>query len=488
MFRNPYAPVLALILASGFQQPLKAQMPNAPEIEAQAKALYAKLSTILAGDPEDKTFQSKSSMLVLANPGLPLSDNFNTDILDDQIILDSLADQVLQVSPRWTAIPGATLSGTYSKLLEYRQAKDLPPVDPATKKRMDDRLAEAQDITKYDGPYMQAYLKFRGDYLAACAVRDDAELAKLKARNELAALKGATGPESTRLTAELNKASTQYNRALEDVKLAKNLWINNGFKAKVEGATATIQSINSGNGDSWWAGLLDRLEASRRGDGLKAIYVPSAGSWQGKNAGWTKFSFKYGEQVDDQKLNTESWNVAGKAGYKAVSLEGKFSKADMTAASLLAHKDLEISFELMRVLVLRKWYEGDVLRNSFWTLPANIFTGPVSYGDLKRNLESNPAPALPTIISELVLCRNLLIKTHLDRTTIDEFQSTMNADGKIGAKISMAMVTLSGGYDSKDKGKKTVATFSESGISCPGVQIIGAMVVAPPKSPAASVK
>ena len=50
--------------------------------------------------------------------------------------------------------------------------------------------------------------------------------------------------------------------------------------------------------------------------------------------------------------------------------------------TLMSHKDLSLSFEVLRVDIYRPWLPEDIFRNRYWTLPRSVGGGVISYGTI----------------------------------------------------------------------------------------------------------
>ena len=475
--RNKFlTPAITCLLVAGLQvQAQEVSRTRDPDTAAQLQELYKKMVLVLSGgEPE------KSTMLVLANPGLPLSETFDGGKPQDQVILDQLVDVIPKVAPAFTPTAGGRLSDLYVKILENRQFVKTAELTPDEQKRYD----AAKANTDIGSDKMKKYEFYKAAYRAALSAKASAEITAREAAEDLK----ATPKDNVEA---LKAARTANMKAQADLQAKKavvvdkaRLWGSNGYRKEIEADTQIISQLAAKSGLAWWSTLKDRVEAARRNDGdLAVIYSPDPSTWHNANASdWTTVAYRYGEKMEESAMKSEAWNagVSGASGW--FSIDSKVSKMDMKAEQLLQNKDFAISVEIKRVSVYRKWYDAGVLQNKFWTLPRTVAGGVISYGDLKQNLTREPG--MPLMITSLILARNLKIYTHMSKERVSEYNHSFSTQTSMG----LGPFALSGGYDTKDIGRKVKGSVSDAGFDCPWVQVIGFQCTVPPASPAASVK
>lgn len=445
MIRKCLSPLAACLLVAGLHTPARAQDVTV-DAETQMEELYKKMAVTLLGGKA-----GGEAMLVLSSPGLLFTEDFNPEgDPSDQSLLNELVDTIPQATAMFTASGAGKYSDLYSKIVQNRQATVRQELTAAEKAE----LNAAQALTDSNSPQKIAYDKYFDIYWSAVADADNAEQAK--ARN------------LTAMKAKVGKANSD--------------WISNGYKNQIDAATNRIQQLTAKNGDAWWASLNNRLAAASKGDYYPATFFPTPRTWKSDD-GWTYITFKYGEKADSSRTSSESIAAAVKGRHSWFSIDAAFSKNDSSAKSLMAHKDLEVSMEVKRVNVYRKWFDQDVLRNAYWTLPKTVSGGVISYGSLVRN-QTAPLPGMPLYVSSIFVCRKLNLKTRIDKADRSSFEKSMS----VHAKVGLGPFTLSGGYDKRDTGKDVKTAVSDVGISCDGLQIIGYLGSVPPRSPIASVR
>ena len=448
MIRPHLSLLAALLLVLGPAAPARGSDPVTVDAEAQMTELYKKMAITLGGSLD------AGSMLVLAAPGLMLTEDFDGENnLDDQGILNDTVDTIPKASAMFSANGGARYSDLYRKIVENRQFPPQFRQELTASERND--LAAAIALTSDSSPEKKAYNKWFDIYWAAVAEADNAE--QSKARN------------AAMLRAKVGKAATD--------------WISNGYKTQITAALGRIQSLTAKSGDAWWGSLQEKMAKTVSVGGyLPAAFFPRPSSWA-KDEGWTSITFTYGEKADSGKSRSEAIKAAVQGAHSWFSMDASFTKEDFEAKSLMAHKDLQVSMQVKRVNVYRRWFDQDVLRNQYWDLPTAVSGGAISYGTLARNARA-PLPAMPLYVSSIFLVRNLTLKTRIDKAEMSAFLHAMS----VKARIGLGPFTLSGGYDKRDKGHENKSAVSEVGITAAGLQIAGYLGTVPPRCPAYSVK
>jgi hypothetical protein len=295
---------------------------------------------------------------------------------------------------------------------------------------------------------MMSFNKYMDTYLQAVAARD-------------AATKGGrTAPYS------LTQAVTTAKNNME------------GTKNKVATFQQTIQQLTSKDGKPWWASLGDRLTAAQRGDSYQTSFFPPAHTWSDpESKDWMKFTFKASESIDHLSAKDQKINAELEGSYDAVSVKMDFNKNDRSLDSLLSQKDTEVTFELKRVLIMRRWLDEGVFTNRYYYLPDTVGGGKMSYGSFAKNAQRNPP--MPVYVTSFFLVRNLVIKANADEKVRHEWDNAISAN----AKVTIGPITVSGGYSNSDKGHTQLAKVTKEGIETEGVQILGFLGVIPPEFP-----
>lgn len=422
---------------------LTAQAPaHAQEAAGGLAKLYGNLSAVLCQGTD------ASSILIMSSPGLPLSQSFDTTNDDDLDILNTLADYVPKAGPYFMPNGGQRYSVIYKTILDQNQRALPVPLSQAEK----DQLAADRKLVSPDSPERQAYDKYSDRYDEALTNFENAQ-------------QGGKTPSQSVIK--------KKNDALKD-------WGNNGYKKDIEAATDRIRMLTSKDGGAWWTMLNDKLSGAQKGDNYTATYFPKANTWNDMTlTDWTSFKFKTSDTSKSTSSSASSIQAAASYSRGPVDVGVSFSKDDFTADQALDASDFEISFEIKRVNIYRKWMDVNVFSNNTWWWPNSVHLGTLSFGNLKDNI--GKAPAMPCLVTSFFLCRKLTMKSKFFSDHASQFSHSMD----VHAHVSVGPFSASGGYSKKDTGTQAKTSLAEGAISCDGVQIIGYLATIPPACPSA---
>ncbi len=353
MFRKFLPALAACLIVAGYHAPLRADDTADKDAESQMDELFKTLAISLQGGTP-----SPNAQLTLMSPGLALSRGFNAAKNDaDKQILKELVDTIPLAEPKYVANGTSKYSDVTRMVLENHQLTTKIELSPDEKAR----LAKARAITNDDSPEQQAYEKYKRAYFDATDAMDAASM-------------GGKQPSS---------------RIKSDVADAQKKWVANGYKNEIDAAYNVIQQLSSKDGTAWWQSMADRFTTSKEEDGsMKVSFFPDPGKWS--SSAWTTITFKYGQKADSSKMTSESVKASVSGSYRWFSTDSSFSKDDVNAKDLMSHKDLSLSFEVLRVNIYRPWLPEDIFRNRYWTLPRSVGGGVISYGTIQRNRKDKP--------------------------------------------------------------------------------------------------
>ena len=451
MNRTFQLPVLMVLLAVGLAAPAQ---DSSDKTQKQMTKLYTKLAlTLNNGKPplvNTVGNTSPESMLILSMPGIPIATDRKSDdplyqnYLD---LLNMLGDQIPLAQPTMVA-SAQTYSNLYGLILSSKLPLPFPP-NPLQKKDQD-ILDAALAETKDDNPDMQEYTAAQKEY-------ND----KLSAKNDWMDSHPGRRPNSN-LTDDLATAKAKVERYQNTI--YKDLQV--------------IQTYTAQTGLPYWESLQKKYDAaaSESGATYETDYYPDPDTW-GSDDGWMEFHFKGGDKITASKAQQTNIDasLSGHAG--KLSIDAKFAMNSLDASDLMNDDNFALSFQIKRVSIYRNWLDFNVFSNSNWTWMDSHDQGQLSYGTIAQN--ATQACKMPVYTTTLFLAR----KIHITAKSAMDFQSKHNDELKAGATVTLGPWTVSGGYDRVRGSAFTKSTFSDTGIDCDGVQIIGWLGVIPPKSP-----
>jgi len=438
MNRTFLVPLATSLLVAGLQAPLRAD-GAADQVKGQLDQLYGVLAATLTGKGLDN-----KTLLILASPGKPVSQDFDDTNDADAEILNQLADVVPKANGSFVPNGEWTYSGIYKMIMDNHQTLG----QSALTKAEQDRLDQAQAWMAPDSDTMDKYTKYQTAYLDLLGQKEQAEQG------------GKTAPAS--LLGKVNTARGQFV----------------GWQNTFDKHANTIRELTAKGGGAMWTGFANKFENGLRGSTYKASYFPAAKTWNNaSDTSWLKVTVRGDDKASD--TSSSSTSITAAIGYRkgAIDIGGDFSKNDFNADAALNDKSYQISFEVKRVSIPRPWLDYSVFYNRAWSLPANVYRGSFSLGTAKDNA-TNEVP-MPTYVTTFFLVRNLVIYSSFFTSRMNDQMHSMG----IHAHAEVGPFSISGGYDKRDTGHHDDSHFSDGKVECPGVQIIGYMASIPPKFP-----
>ena len=331
--------------------------------DAVMAAMNAKLAASFV--PAPPPGRAGGAVLLLANPGVPLTAEQTQDPYD----LSMLVDQV----PLPSAIyqPSAnTYSAVYSTVLRVSHVSKYENQAELNRSRLTKRLMEDR---RRPGHYTRMY----AEYLRYRAVHD----AALDALNLAQVESQANG---TPVPPGLDQA---VDRALR-------LWEARGHKQPFDAALKGMDTAYDNNLRILFFDLKKTLDTAAIDDGHPSPYYPfeadpPLSTWLGKQ-GWQTWNFS---ASDLQVMPPPAKVPAGKATSKAGP-----ANPEWTAS-------ITMTAQLKRVNITRPWLDAAIFKSHAWTLfPDSGFTL-VSSGDPK-----DPDPGLmPLMVTGLLLAKDLVM-------------------------------------------------------------------------------
>ncbi len=410
------------------------------------KQLYSKFADTLAIGSSSAV--ANQNYLSLCSPGIFLDPNLNPEKDENaQYVWSNLLDAV--PAPNWIyASTGESLETIYRQILESRE---LPDVE-LTKQQLE-LLAKARAVVMTDeeeeSKKYRRFLKYESEYL-------DALTALQLAQTNCANSGGGQVPPAT---------TSAYNRAL-------SAWSTFGFKGEVEGAMATIASLQQRNVDTWWSQLeaaygSAKRTGSRGGFEVTSTY-PEYPSLVGSE-GWTHFTFSETDLTNQTTSSTVEAGGGGGAGWGLwhASASANYKKDEGESSSTTS--GISISMEIMRASIMRSWLDPLVFRAHSWRFGTGmplygqqISTGSFIPGEKSEGL----MPMLPTGI---LVARNVQISAQFSQKEEKTVETALETKGSIG----WGPFAINGHYNQSSSSDFSAGQISSGTIANADPQIIG---------------
>ena len=272
----------------------------------------------------------------------------------------------------------------------------------------------------------------------------------------------------------------------DDVNKAWMDWQAFGFKPEIE----TAMNILAGQGQDPALLLINRAKQKwenslvhfdKIGDIPYTFMLPRKWYSADEGDGWMTYSQE--DFHTEAHMNESSSSFTAHAGLNlgffsvGASASGSQKATDMKVKT----SNLGISFSYCCVDIIRPWLDTNLLNLRNWFLVGNYTKNCISDGTLGQMLKqtSEKSTFLPSVVTSLILIKNLKIKWAEASSQKSTFESAISGGGSVG----YGPFTVGGSYSHGKKKADFESNFNSQGLSCPGVQLVGYVSTIMPASP-----
>lgn len=381
-----------------------------------------------------------------------------------------LTDSKLVMSNDYSVIPGTSkVSDSWFAIINGANGvTDLSEYTDELRKRYADELAKIENPDGSPTRQYELYTQYRDEYR-------DARKAKNRAYSNA--------------MSDGNKLYNWPREAVfhdEEIKLKMEEWIARGKKNEIDEAFAFLAS----EGIDPATLLISRAKfkytnslLSFNNIGLIPYTFINPTKWYDKYAdGWTVYT--QNDYYNKNEYTKSSSSINGKGGIKLgfwKSLGADVDYSSETEDIFIEVEGLKIKFEYSVAKIERPWLDTSLLNMSNWFLKGNYSEGIISNGEYEQQLKDREKEMvfLPSIVTELILIRNLEISWQKSTTDSHTFNSKFSGDINFG----WGPFNLSGGYSSKYENKDLENDYDSRSLYVEGVQVIGYVSEILPFSP-----
>lgn len=447
-----------------------------------SNTLLEKIYSIVNAADVHTGIQTQNRIISICMPGIPYSEkalDFGFATMNkDQIELAADFAGLVDIIPNWGSswsASGRDLSKEYTKCVyqprlpsktftdseakRYEEALDFLWT---TEKRLDSKTGKWIEV-KVESLAFERYNEYATKYNNAKAAYANAYKQYLAHQTE---------PGQDLLWADEKLLLTQINdRALA-------AWEQAG-KGKVEEEQAVIANIERKGLSKIWNDRFHKVSEEYKqasllkGSFLHTKYIPQ--KFWSESAGWNKVTMSHNEVHTFNKSETVNWGGGGSGGWGLWSFSGSAdykSKKTFTKADL---NNLEITFELATIPILRGWLDGDVFSSRSWDLDRGLYSP-------SENLSDGGMPPTGTMVmypTSILFVRNLRI--NFDRSSTNDTYAMDQISGS--ASGGWGPFSFKANYFSETITTTHDFVADAAGVSVAGMQIIGFGCTVIPKSP-----
>lgn len=271
----------------------------------------------------------------------------------------------------------------------------------------------------------------------------------------------------------------------DDADEAMNRWISFGFKETIERALATLAA----QGTDPAIALIGRaklrfinslLEFQSVGEIPYTIFLPNSWYDADNDDGWTDYSSN--DFHNESHYDESSTSYSGGGGFSVGfwSASGGFNHADQQTSLKMAMTNLDVSFSYCTVDIKRPWLDTSLLNLQNWFLFGDYKKGSISTGAMAQELPQDRPEFLPSIVTSLVLIKNLRIKWDNSQSDWEQQSHTDTASVSVG----WGPFAVNGSYSHHGEHRDFTADHDGEGLWVPGIQLLGYVSAIVPACPA----
>ena len=346
-----------------------------------------------------------------------------------------------------------------AKLERYRQLLQV-----MVKKR--DLITGKKKLVPEDGPIVKAYNEGATNYRKAALLYNAKRVSA----------ETATGPEGKAAVADWRNNALIYR---DEVTAAMRAWESTGYKNDLEAIWAYIAQVTRRDMKLWKASLVDRYDASVQsalGPGQDFRFTSLLPGDFATSDGWTGFGVNHTHVNGHTHDESSSWKAGAGVNWGLWSFGANASGEKQEHDEHREVSSFGLEFELAQVIIDRNWLYDEWFINRGWTLRQGegwFYSGMPSDGG------DPPAGEMIGYPTMALFARNVKI-------TSSEFVSDYKtAASKVGVSGSVGWgpISISGGYSHAESETDTQVDTNGQWLKVPGMQLIGFINHAIPKSP-----
>jgi hypothetical protein len=422
------------------------------------KSIYSKLEDVLGVN--DYQAARRSSMLIIAAPGLQIDQTLNLSRPEDQQKLVELLDVVPQAS--WVyRTSSSNASDIYQAVLDHHEAA-ITSLTPAQKAQ----LIAAQKVIYRDSShvaYSDAYKRYR-------ETRDALSYALEKLQDFERANPGVASPATSR---------NAVAHARDDFDFL-------GDKNAILASKAVIDNLENLEPATFWGKLRERYNDNVFPVGAAQVPVydllPDFRSWLNDSQSWQTVQLTDADVESHSSSSHSSVSGGVGGGWGLFSFGGSYGHSESSTHVDIDGKDFTLSFELLRAQIRRPWMDSIVFKSGTWQWQPDSMYGTgtqlISNG-ADVDAGQTPTGLMPFLTTEVILARRVKLTATWGTDVKNTFEQQTTTSVRAG------WGPFSGSYSRTDSSNSADSSVKISGntITFEKPQIIGYLIEAEPLSP-----
>jgi hypothetical protein len=268
-------------------------------------------------------------------------------------------------------------------------------------------------------------------------------------------------------------------------------WTTTGYKNQYEEIAAYIAQVEGRDMSLLLASYKDDLAKAKLtgiASGSDFFYTALTPANFYESTGWSRFHFAAGDfsRYNHSSFSSSGWSVQASGGFFGFGAHGGGShdESQRQYDGNFSSDHCAMSFEICQVNIVRPWLKTSYLNSKTWRFdPGNP--------DVKNNLLSDgaspPNGLMPAYPTSIILVRNLVLDfgNNQGAQSFMTQQSSNSQGGGVGFSFGPFSIGADASHHNASGSTTSQASYSwsDQGLSIPGMQIIGYRCHVLPKSP-----
>jgi hypothetical protein len=381
-----------------------------------------------------------------------------------------LTDSKLRMNNQYAVMPSSsTVSDSWYAIITG--ANGIPTesvLNPAMQQAYDKATAKLMDKDGNPTPHYQAYMQY-----------EDAYKSKVKAWHKAYA-SAFTDPM------KLQSWPIDGTSYQDDADEAMDRWQSFGFKQEIENAI----DILAAQGTDPAIALISRAkkrfinslnEFQGIGEIPYTVLLPNSWYDPDNDDGWNEYTSRDAHSESHYQASSTSYGGGGGLNVGFWSAHASFNHADQQSSLGIQANDLEVSFKYCAVDIERRWLDASLLNLQNWFIMGDYKKGCISNSKMGQELpQSSIEPTfLPSIVTSLILIKDLSLKWSNWKSDWDSHAETTSASASVG----WGPFSVNGSYSHHGERRNFSADSDGESLTIPGIQLIGYVSMINPLSP-----
>jgi hypothetical protein len=381
-----------------------------------------------------------------------------------------LTDDKLRMNSEYAVMPGSSkVSDSWYAIITGANGIPVSSVlRPGMQEAYEKAKAKLMDKDGNVTPHYEAYLRYQDEWRT-----------KIKAWQRAYA---ASSGDPMKLNTWPNEGKLYHDEADE----AWDRWMAFGFKQEIEEAMNALaaQGIDPaialiGRAKKRFINSL--LEFMNVGQIPYTVMLPNSWYDRDNDDGWTEYSSGDFHAESHYRASSTSYGGGGGFSLGFWSASASFNHSDERKSLDIQTQNLDVSFKFCVVDIKRPWLDTSLLNLKNWFLMGDYKKHCISDGTMGQELRSGDTEPsfLPSIVTSLVLIKDLRIKWDDWKSSWESRQETNSASVSVG----FGPFCVNGSYSHHDEQRDFRADKEGEGLLVPGIQLVGYVSTINPACP-----